>query len=87
MYFVGLLLASAITLLIMITMTSCAPNVVYVPTPVPCVRPTLPERPVWPISAFKGTETYGEIIQGFGASLSAEKGYSDSLRILIEGIK
>jgi hypothetical protein len=84
---VGIVLAAGIAALLLVTICGCAPNVVYVPTPVPCVRPEVPERPHWAIEDFTGKESYGDIIRGFGASLNAERGYSESLEVLIEGIK
>jgi hypothetical protein len=83
----GITLAVTIAALIMITFCSCVPKVVYVPTPVPCAVPELPSPPRWPIADFTGKETYGEVLRAFGASLESERGYSQMLETILNGLK
>ena len=58
-----------------------------IPVPVPTTSPPVTERPRWPIADLKGTENYGEIIKAYGASLKAERGYSATLEIIINGYR
>jgi hypothetical protein len=72
--------------IILLLLCGCT-KIVYVPTPVPCPEPKAVVRPHWPIADLRGSETYGEIIRAYGASLQAERGYSTELEIILKGYR
>jgi hypothetical protein len=74
-------------LVLLVFLCGCMPKTVLVPTPVPCVVPATPAVPHWAIEDLTGKETYGEILRAFGASLEAERGYSQELEIILDGMR